>query len=926
MELPRSPLDQKFNSPQEELEYLRDQVAVRERELMARGAEVKRDDVVSDKIRDYSYVPAQKVLHPEYKKPAHTLQELALNLTPEEHDVKISELIAILEEKGIKNALDVVAQLNDPHIEDDFHRFLVQYVKKGLPLLDLKPKSDLFKSLSMTLYEVSLPDSSHDEHQKNLKELVSAMEQFYSGMASIEDKNDPGRYFSLEIANPNHSEEFIIFVSVPDTKKNLFEKQLLSLFPLAKIREVSDDYNIFNEKGTTVGAVAELDNYHAFPLKTYEQFDHDPLNVILNAFSKIKKSGEGAAIQILFKPTKEDYIKGYKHIINELNKGVSIKDAIPKSIGQDLYEGFKDVFFGGKKKDDDDKPKPINQAAIDNIRLKSSSPMVEVNIRIIASADTKEEAHKILADIISSFNQFENAGENKIVFRHLEGKKLQWFAKDFSFRSYSSDYMMPLSFKELTTIFHFPGSTVHSSSQLKQAAAAGAAAPIDLPQEGTLLGINTYRNTETKAYMTKEDRVRHMYVIGQTGTGKSTLLKNMIIQDIQNGEGVCMIDPHGSDIMDILANIPPERYEDIIYFDPSYTARPMGLNMLEYDTNFPEQKTFVVNELFSIFKKVYGSSPESMGPAFEQYFRNSALLVMEDPASGNTLVDISRVLSDRSYRDLKLSRCKNPLVKQFWENAQKTTGDQGLANYVQYVTNKFDVFLANDIMRPIVGQEKSSFNFRDIMDNKKILLVNLSKGRLGDINANLLGLILVGKILMAALSRVDSIGKDLPPFYLYIDEFQNVTTDSISTILSEARKYKLSLNVAHQFIAQLDQGIRDSVFGNVGNMAVYRVGIEDAEFLEKQFAPQFTAKDIINLENFNAYLKILAHGKPVKPFNIRAMPAPKGDTKHVEKLKELSYLKFGRDRIDVEADIMEKYKKPAPIASSVPSGTSKPVL
>ena len=269
---------------------------------------------------------------------------------------------------------------------------------------------------------------------------------------------------------------------------------------------------------------------------------------------------------------------------------------------------------------------------------------------------------------------------------------------------------------------------------------------------------------------------------------------------------------------------------------------------------------------------------------------------------------MSRALSDKTYRDLKISRCKNPLVKQFWVNAEKTTGEQGLANYVQYVTNKFDVFLANDIMRPVIAQEKSSFNFRDIMDNKKILLVNLSKGRLGDINANLIGLILVGKILIAALSRTDSFGKDFPPFYLYIDEFQNITTDSISTILSEARKYKLSLNIAHQFIAQLEEGIRDSVFGNVGSICAFRVGAEDSEYLEKQFAPTFSSSDLMNVDNLNAYLKLLVNGKPVKPFNIFVPFPPRGDAEKLEKLKEMSYLKYGKPREEVEKLIMEKYK------------------
>jgi hypothetical protein len=409
--------------------------------------------------------------------------------------------------------------------------------------------------------------------------------------------------------------------------------------------------------------------------------------------------------------------------------------------------------------------------------------------------------------------------------------------------------------------------------------------------------------------MAPEDRLRHFYVIGQTGTGKTTLLKNMITQDILNGEGVCMIDPHGSDIQDILAVIPKSRYEDVIYFDPSYTARPMALNMLEYDSRYPEQKTFVVNEMLSIFNKLFDMKVAG-GPMFEQYFRNSVLLVMEDPSSGNTLLDVSRVLSNKAFRDMKLANCKNPIVVQFWkEVAEKAGGEASLANIVPYITSKFDVFLSNDIMRPIIAQESSTLNFREIMDNKKILLVNLSKGRLGDINANLIGLILVGKILMAALSRVDSISKDMPPFYLYIDEFQNITTDSISTILSEARKYKLALNIAHQFIAQLEEGIRDSVFGNVGSIASFRVGAEDAEYLEKQFAPVFSTQDIMSIDNFNGYLKILANGRPVKPFNIETLPPPKGNRSIIESIKELSYLKYGRDKTIVEQEIMVKYRK-----------------
>ncbi len=339
----------------------------------------------------------------------------------------------------------------------------------------------------------------------------------------------------------------------------------------------------------------------------------------------------------------------------------------------------------------------------------------------------------------------------------------------------------------------------------------------------------------------------------------------------------------------------------------------MGLNMLEYDINFPEQKTFVVNEMVSIFNKLFDMKT-SGGPMFEQYFRNATNLVLEDPESGCTLLDISRVMADKTFRDLKLSKCKNPLVVQFWkEIALKAGGEASLANMVPYITSKFDVFLSNEIMRPIVAQEKSSFNFRDIMDNKKILLVNLAKGRLGDINSNLIGLIIVGKLLMAALSRTDSFGQEFPPFYLYIDEFQNITTDSISTILSEARKYKLALTVAHQFIAQLDEKIKNSVFGNVGSMAVFRVSTEDAEYFEKQFKPVFTANDLMNIDNHNSYVKMLANGRPVKAFSMETNFPPRGTKILLDKIKQLSYLKYGKERALIEEEVMEKFKKPEPV-------------
>lgn len=919
-----------FSSAEEELQYLRKMISQKESLLSSHPESSERDkereDIIIQEIKDYSVADANKVLHEDFKVGESSAQEIVLSLSPETHDKKMEELLSILLEKGILNAINITKGFGNPHIESDFHRFLVEYIKKGYITPGLKEKSPLDKVLRKTVYEIQLPENKAKEGdpKKVLKELLSSMEQFYSGMLAVSGGGSTGQsseenQFSIELSMSEGGEEFIFYVAIPDTKIQLFEKQFLSIFPDAKIVEKKDEYNIFNPDGITLASEAHLSKKEVYPIKTYDQFDYDPLNVILNTFSKMDKYGEGAAIQIIFNPTGDYYNKLYKKSLDDIQKGDKLKEAIDiqhsvlgelkKTAKKELKIVWKEMVLGQKKKDDD-KPKPVDSIAVEQITNKLSSPVIESNIRVVVSAPNREKAESTLTEIEASFNQFNNSLGNAIKFKRKKDTELLSLLHNFSYRVFDKDSILPMSLRELTTIMHFPVESIVIDSQLRQTKASTAPAPVGLSKEGIYLGDNVHRNLKTPIYFAKADRERHFYSVGQTGTGKSSLLRNMIIQDIKNGEGVCFIDPHGSDVQDILSHIPPERYDDVIYFDPSYVDRPMALNMLEYNRDIPQQKIFVVNELFGIFQKLYSGSPESMGPIFEQYFRNATMLVIEDPDSGCTLLDVSRVMADKKFRDLKVSRCKNPVVVQFWtEQAEKAGGEASLANMVPYITSKFDVFLANDIMRPIIAQEKSSFNFRDVMDNKKILLVNLAKGTLGDINSSLIGLVLVGKILMAALSRVDLFGKDFPPFYLYIDEFHNLMTPSISTILSEARKYKLSLNMAHQHITQLDEKIKDSVFGNVGNLAVLRVGAEDAEFLEKQFSPVFTAKDIMNVDNMNVYLKMLSDGKPVRPFSVEFTWPAGGNKDIVQGLKELSYYKYGQDRQIVEEEIAKKYKK-----------------
>jgi len=901
----------KFRTPLDEIEYVRSE-AMNSGEISGVEDDEKTDVVIADSLKKYRFNNPEEVLDTDYRIGGEEVESIVLDLSPEPHDAKIESLIQILQEKGLRNTLSVLDKMNDSHLNDDFHRFLVQYVKAGFPVKDLKEKTPQGKAVKMTLFEISLPDVAEDDKDKELKRLISGMEQFYAGMLSVGSESD---YFSIEIANANGSDEFIFYASVPDNKKDLFEKQILSIFHSAKVVECKDDYNIFNESGYSAGSYAFSGGNPVLPIKLYDEFDIDPLNVILNSFSKLDRDGEGASIQFLFSPASEVYISRYREALSQLKKGVPKKKAldVPVSWLGDLRKAFKDVVSADDKSKSKDKgertnEKLVDESVVEEVTKKVSSPIIISNIRIIASAGDKGSAEEILSDIEASFNQFTNTQGNNLKFKRLEGGKFRKMANQYSWRIFDTAIQIPLNIKELTTMMHFPSAPVKSSSQLRHSKAGTAPAPIELPDSGLLIGVNKYRGTEKNIFVSPEDRLRHFYVIGQTGTGKTTLLKNMIAQDIKNGEGVCLIDPHGSDIQDILSVVPKERYEDVIYFDPSYTERPMALNMLEYDIRYPEQKTFVVNEMLSIFDKLFDMKTAG-GPMFEQYFRNAVMLTIEDPETGSTLLDVSRVLSNKSFRELKLSKCKNPIVVQFWrEVAEKAGGEASLQNIVPYITSKFDNFLSNDIMRPIVSQEKSSFNFREIMDNKKILLVNLAKGRLGDINSNLIGLILVGKILMASFSRTDSNADNLAPFYLYIDEFQNVTTPSISTILSEARKYKLSLNIAHQFIGQLEEPIKDSVFGNVGSISAFRVGTEDAEFLAKQFEPVFTSQDLMNLDNRNAYMKLLADGRPVKPFNIETNAPPVGNKEQIEKLKELSYLTFGREREEVEAEIMAKYE------------------
>lgn len=896
----------------QEVSFLRNQI--KEKMERAKGYEDRftEKDHAHEVVRDFKAAPIERIVPEQNRITGGEKHRLLEWLLPRPTDEQVGMLAQVMADRGIKNALHMAEELDDSQVEDDFDRFLVQYLISGHEVKNDISKEE-WKALHMKLFEIVLPEALEGQG-KQVKEMMGLMEQWYASMQALASDalNKEKNYYSLELSVANGAKTAVFYCAVHVDYAPFFEKVVLGVFPTAKVKENKEDYNIFHSHAITACSYATHSTHEALPLKTFDTMEGDPMSLILSSFTKIAKDEEGLALQILIRPAGDVFAKRFGSMLEDLRKGDTLKRVIDRqSVFKESLHLIGEMFSTKTKeeadKDKKDKVTHVDENASKLIQAKLSKTIIETNIRIISSSSSLARSQSLRSELESAFAQFTEINGNSVKWVEVEGKKQRAMLHRFSYRLWNDDESYPLNVSELATLFHFPMQS-KDVRNVQSATYTQSPAPPDLLTEGVLLGINRYRGEETKVHYGREDRVRHMYVIGQTGTGKTVILKNMIIQDIINGDGCCFIDPHGSDIEDILANVPPERAKDVIYFDPSYTPRPMALNMLEFDREKPETKTFVVNELLGIFNKLFDMKT-SGGPGFEQYFRNATLLVMEHPESGNTLLDISRVFSDKDYRDYKLSKSKNPLLNQFWANAEKTSGEQGLQNWVQYVNSKFDIFMSNDIMRPIISQEKSSFNFREIMDSKKIFLVNLAKGRLGDINANLLGLIIIGKFSQAALSRVDQpdISKR-PDFYLYIDEFQNVTTPAIASILSEARKYRLSLNVAHQYLAQLPEDIKGAVFGNVGSMAVFRVSPDDAKYLESKFAPTFTANDIMKIDNYHAYINMLAGGSPKKPFDIDTLPPHKGNKDNIAPLQELSYLTYGRPADEVNAEIMKKFQ------------------
>jgi len=781
-------------------------------------------------------------------------------------------------------------------------------------------------ALQKVILLITVPKESmqEEEKQKLLEDILGIPETWFSTLGGMKSQRGMGAFmggrtdhFSLEIVA--HQGLITFYVVVPEYMREYMEQQIHAQHPRAQI-EIVEDYNIFTPQSVVLAAVFGLRKPYIFPIRTYRSFDADPLNSLTNVISKVEKD-EGVVIQYVVRSAKPDWHNWGARVVREVKKGKTLKEALAKrgfirSIGYELFR----TFFPKKEpelpQERISQLSPMEEETLKGIEEKASKAGMGVNIRIITSARTKERGETYLKNVIDSFSQY-SLYEYGNGFVRKGGNKNK-IIKDFIYRNFSDKNKMILNTEEMASIFHFPLPTTETPN-IRWLRARKAPAPTNMPQEGLVLGRNVYRGVETVVRIKRNDRQRHVYIIGKSGVGKSVLLSNMIIQDIQNGEGVAVIDPHGDLINDVLGHIPKERAEEVIHFNPSDLERPMGLNMLEVVN--PEEKDFAVQEMIAIFYKLF--PPEMIGPMFEHNMRNVMLTLMEDEEHPGTITDIPRMFTDPAYQKYKLKKVKDPVVRAFWEKEMAKTSDFHKSEMLGYLISKVGRFVENSMMRNIIGQPKSGFNFEDAMNNKKILLINLAKGTTGEVNSSLLGLIIVSKLQMAAMKRASMPEEERKDFYLYIDEFQNFVTDSIATILSEARKYRLDLTIAHQYIGQLvqsqgDTKIRDAVFGNVGTMLAFRVGVEDAEMLAKEFEPTFNEFDVINVEMFTANIKLLIDNTASKPFNMQTYPPQPGNPEIAQAIIELSRMKYGCDRKVVEEEILEKSKLGEPASTQGP--------
>ncbi len=777
------------------------------------------------------------------------------------------------------------------------------------------------RGLKMVPMLIHLPPSTDDiqgggrDERDVTNEALSQAQVMYSIIASTVTKGFKSKVFgqrhiSFEVVAANGLIKY--YAVVPAVITETVKQAVISAYPSARLEEIEQD-SIFAQEITTdqiAGGEMRLKKDFVYPISTYEDTQRDASLAILNAMS-VTKNGEGLAMQLLFRPTDGGWTKKSTDWVQNIKDGKKSGDTGRKIVAGifTLIKDFVQAFVHPPEHDDENKEALTNlqQEEINVIENKTKYPGFETLVRVVASASTKERSEAMLSGLVAAFSQFDSQSYNGFQYDILKDPRK--LAVDYIFRLFPQGTKENiLNSVELASIFHLPAQNAIPTSQVQRQATKQVDGPAKLVDEGVLLGVNEFRGVQKEIRLSENDRRRHTYVIGSTGMGKSVLLTNVAYQDMLDGRGFAFIDPHGDAAELLLSKVPEERIDDVIYFEPADIEHPIGMNMFEYASE--DQKDFIVQEGISMLTSLFDPNNQGyFGPRGQHMFRNAALLLMADP-NGATFIDIPQCFTDPEFVKSKLKYVKDKAVYDYWTKefpASQKSNDAG--EVITWFSSKWGPFLSNTIMRNILGQAKSGFNIRQIMDEKKIFLVNLSKGKLGDINSNLLGMILVMKFQQAAMSRADIPEDERKDFCLFVDEFQNFATESFESILSEARKYRLNLFLANQFMTQLTDKIREGILGNVGTIMSGRLGVTDAELMEKAFTPVFNAEDLHKQGNYQAIATVMMYNIPSAPFTMSLLP-PMGEPNPqlMESMKAYTAARYGRTRAEVEQEIQERWK------------------
>lgn len=767
------------------------------------------------------------------------------------------------------------------------------------------------RGLKMVIYKIHLPPPSDDIESSNrderdlTEEVLSHTQVMYDIISSTYVKpNFKGRIYgqrhiSLEIIVKDGLVNY--YAVVPGVLKESIKQAIEAAYPSARLEEVKSA-NIFSDIGKesgTIGGELVLKKDFEYPIATFQESKRDAARALLNALSSATKM-DGVGIQLLLRPADSSWVdvstKSVAKIKKSKSESKSGLDA--KSILSLLWKAPESNEPSVESK----QLTSLEQATVEAIETKTKYPGFETLIRVVVSSNTASRSQTLLRNVVSAFSLFDSPTNNG--FKFVSTKNVDELISAYIFRFFPQNVRNNvLNSVELATLYHLPNQRVIPTSQVQRQATKQVDGPTETMSEGFLIGINEFRGVKKEIRLATNDRRRHTYFIGQTGTGKSNLLENLAFQDMLDGKGFAFIDPHGDSVEKLLGMVPKDRIEDIIYFNPSDMENPVGLNLFEYKTE--DQKDFLVQETINILYALYDPNKQGfIGARFEQIFRNAALLLMADP-KGGTFIDIPKLLVDYDFVKEKLQYVKDQTVIDYWTKEWPNSQRSNEAGEVtSWVASKFGAFLSNVMMRNIIGQTKSTFDIREIMDSNKILLVNLSKGLTGELNSKLLGMIFVMKFQVAAMSRADTPEDQRSDFCLYVDEFQNFATESFATILSEARKYRLNLVLANQFMTQLSEVIKEAILGNIGTIISGRLGVTDAEILQKKFQPVFDAEDLTKLPNYQVISSVMIHNVPSAAFSMSLLPSMgTSNPKLRDALKNLSAAKYGRPRLEVEASI-----------------------